>query len=120
MCARWRLVARESCTTGLSGADDPSTWLNMFVDGMDMAKFCVPRNVTSAKSFQMITKPEIKCSVVAPRMQLVGQGRPCNIAHGIWGKETLLQDFLNDRSQRPSLRHTVSWTRTLPPRPTWI
>ncbi|CAE7220431.1 hypothetical protein AK812_SmicGene35175 [Symbiodinium microadriaticum] len=30
----------------LSGADDPSTWLNMFVDGMDMAKFCVTEAIS--------------------------------------------------------------------------
>ena len=58
MCARWRLMARNYACSDLGGAEDATTWLNMFVDGMDMAKFGIPRNVSKAKAFEALTKPE--------------------------------------------------------------
>ena len=58
MCARWRLMARNYACSDLGGAEDATTWLNMFVDGMDMAKFGIPRNISKAKAFEALTKPE--------------------------------------------------------------
>ena len=55
--------------TGLAGTDDATSWLVMAVDGMDMAKFKLPRNVNHSKDWEKMYRPEVKCSLVALLLQ---------------------------------------------------
>ena len=67
--AKWRELARSSVNTGLAGTDDATSWLVMVVDGMDMAKFKLPRNVNHSKDWEKMYRPEVKCSLVALLLQ---------------------------------------------------
>lgn len=63
----WRQIGFDSVKTGTTFLHEGvATWLTCTIDGMDCAKFKVPLNISKSKEFARMTRPEMKCSLIAP------------------------------------------------------
>ena len=60
VATRGENLSKES-TARLPVIPEGQTCLNMNVDGMDMAKFCVPRNTNNSKLFDEMHRPKLHC-----------------------------------------------------------